>query len=382
MQRVLVTGGAGFIGSHVVALLLERGCQVMSFDCLMPQVHPQSPVWPDYQPDQEGLDKYFGDVRGGEHVVMHALREFKPDTVIHLAALVGVGQSNYEPAMYTSCNVTGTMNLLQWIMRYNRAGGGVSRVFIAGSMSSYGEGAFALQDGSAFPVATPERLPFEPSSVYAWTKAEQERGAVLLADLNPEALQVVTGRFFNVYGPNQALTNPYTGVGAIFSARIMAGLAPLIFGDGTQSRDFVHVSDVARAVLTITEKGDAGEAYNVGTGKATSILALAKLLCDKIDPTIQPELAGCYRKGDIQHCWADNSKLRALGWEPQIALEDGIDDLVAWVKSQPVATQELLDRSIVELVQHKQLLVEAEHEENSGDGGCEQSGGAEPEGLA
>jgi dTDP-L-rhamnose 4-epimerase len=421
MKRVLVTGGAGFIGSHLCKLLLEMGCEVMAFDCLWPQVHPKRPEWPEYQPDQEGLVKWVGDVRDRPRAVWPAMAEFQPDTVIHLAALVGVGQSNYQPAIYTSANITGTMNLLDCIVDWNKQAQDreamvanldmlaeqswqeveadqpvdeqgnpiqkedwiaiskkeiqkvidsipcltkIQKVFIAGSMSSYGEGpaeAVEQPDGKFEfrPVATSEAWPFRPESVYAWTKAEQENGAKILARIR--GLPVYFGRFFNVYGPNQALTNPYTGVAAIFSARILAGLQPIIYSDGSQSRDFVHVADVARAIVKILESGEPGESYNIGTGKATSVLSLANMLCEYLrdpeGPEIAPLMTGLERKGDIRQCFADVSLLCSLGWEPKIALSEGIQDLVAWVRSQPpAATQELLDRAHQELIQNGLLV--------------------------
>ena len=424
MQRVLVTGGAGFIGSHVVDLLLKQGCQVMSFDCLMPQVHPNRPDWPTYQPDQPNLERWCGDVRDSIRALMPALLAFKPDTIIHLAALVGVGQSTYQPAVYTSANITGTMNVLDCVYRYNReaeesahrratvAGlpaqlweemlkkdpeprqedgtlwteaafreaaqkevetqlkalpshGQVAQVFVAGSMSSYGEGAVEWQGEEQLrPVGTAESQPLAPTSIYAWTKAQQEEGALLLAELL--GLDVRVGRFFNCYGNNQSLTNPYTGVGAIFSARALAGLCPVVYEDGGQSRDFIHVSDVTRAILTILEQGEPRQVYNVGTGVATSVLELATRICEELhqqdpeQPLLTPQVTGLVRVGDIRHCFAEVSRLKALGWEPQVTLETGVRELIGWVRQQPqTATQELLDRAHTELVRHG-LLVDPE----------------------
>lgn len=416
MQKVLVTGGAGFIGSHVVAALLARDCVVMSFDCLVPQVHPNRPDWPDYQPDHPNLEKWCGDVRDPHRAVAPALREFQPDTVIHLAALVGVGQSNYEPAQYTSANLTGTMNLLDSIYKYNLEAEEadqarqrlevaperlwellveqqgtplqedgtpwereaflrearkeaatqaetfpkhkkVQQVFIAGSMSSYGEGATEFIEGAEQSVPTRETDGFFPASVYAWTKAQQEIGALLFGKLI--GLDVRVGRFFNVYGRNQSLTNPYTGVGAIFSARALHGLAPVVYEDGMQSRDFIHVSDVVSGIIAILEKGEPYRSYNIGTGQRTTVLDLACRICMELhtqEPDTQqlsPIVTGQIRVGDIRHCVADVSRLRALGWAPTVSLEDGVRELIAWVREQPAAaTQELLDRAHQDLLRH------------------------------
>lgn len=405
MKRVLVTGGAGFIGSHVVALLLLQGCQVMSFDALLPQVHPQSPNWPDYQPDHENLAKYVGDVRDLNNSLIPAIQEFQPDTIIHLAAMVGVGQSNYQIGAYTSANITGTMALLHAVATWNEevveARGLVEelqallvpgsadedgtvlsdesrqdvearlkaiqdnpktfidQIFIAGSMSSYGEG---VRDHNGDAAPTDEWWPLNPASIYAWTKAQQEAGALLAGKLRPGILNVKIGRFFNTYGRNQALTNPYTGVAAIFSASLLSGVAPVIYGDGSQCRDFIHVSDVATGVLAILERGEVGEVYNVGTGVPTNILTLATLLAMEVhgdqegDP-IAPNVTNMIRAGDILHCYADSRKLQALGWTPKVSIVDGVKDLIQWVREQPAQQQEdVLYRAHEELMRLRLLV--------------------------
>lgn len=353
MDRVLVTGGAGFLGNYVVQALLARGLYVMSFDCLLPQVHPTQ-MWPEYQPDHDRLTKYFGDVRRFPNVFQSALDEFRPDTIIHLAAAVGVGQSAYEPAHYTSANVTGTVAVVDWILKWNRAQDEVEaglaeldrtddiepqdgetpeaalarvqesiapmrealieqrrprvqRLFVAGSMSSYGEGAYVssgpvpvdlpADHPDAIPAPTDEGKAFTPASIYAWSKAEAERAALMLG--RQHGLDVRVGRFFNAYGRHQALSNPYTGVGAIFAARIHAGLAPIVYEDGLQSRDFIHASDVAEGVLTILERGAAGEVYNVGTGRATSVVELACLISLAGRPPVPTDGSARYQPGHV-----------------------------------------------------------------------------------
>ncbi len=430
MKRVIVVGGAGFLGSHVVEALLEKGCEVMSYDCLMPQVHPNSPNWPEYQKvlATEGgpLTLHFGDVRD-MRALRYALDTFQPDTVVHLAALVGVAQGNHRIAEYVSANVTGTAILLQAVADYNLAtketmehgralmeatvtpeegqtqeeanakyleriqpeldkllrapNTPIEQVLVAGSMSAYGEGAYLLSGdagGQDFgivrppsdwipgaltdpdgvvcydapdmePTATPETVRLNPVSVYAWTKEQQEVLALLIGKLR--GIPVKVARFFNCFGPNQSLTNPYTGIAAIFSARVLAGLDPIIFEDGMQRRDFTHASDVASAVLCILDKGDPGEVYNVGTGIPHTVLDVANAICE--GTACVPEITGIVRTGDIRHCYADAWKLRDLGWEPKVRFEDGMAALKAWVATQkPELTLESLDKANMELERH------------------------------
>lgn len=404
MKKVLVTGGAGFIGSHLVDHLETLGCEVMAYDCLHPQVHPQSPEWPAYM-DSNTTKCWYGSVQDVGNVYS-ALMSFQPDTIIHLAARVGVGQSNYQIADYTSANVTGTAVLMSAIVEYNkRAGHGVveraglatadeeevdkeiaeafldqqypkssiQQVFVAGSMSSYGEGTYDLQglrhkggpryeesmvdgDWSASPgrpVGISEQDAFDPRSVYSMNKRDQEQLALMVGEIH--GLDVRVGRFFNVYGTRQALSNPYTGVGAIFSARLLGDLPPIVYEDGEQSRDFIHVSDVCGAVCAILDHGQPLGSYNVGTGTPTSINKLALLIADHMGKDIIPDHTGQYRVGDIRHCYANVDKLKALGWAPKIALEDGVPDLVDWVIHQKSLEQGTLDRAHNELVQNNLL---------------------------
>lgn len=444
-MRILVTGGAGFIGSHLCRLLLDKGHHVMALDCLLSQVHPQSPSWPAYQQDHERLEKYFCSVNnmlpGG---LSHALDSFAPEVVFHLAASVGVGQSAYQIRDYTSNNIAGTAGLFEKILDYNfqikEAGEQVQRieamvpeaeegqtseqakavylermalaleelrrmstrtpireVIVAGSMSSYGEGAYQADASTRdllssqlmrpegfvpssqkwdppglVAVPTPESFPLQPASVYAWSKAQQEELALLLWQTRGrrEGLNVKVARFFNVYGPDQALSNPYTGVAAIFATRAIGGFAPVIFEDGFQTRDFIHVSDVARALEAIMLSGEAGEVYNVSTGKSTSIYRLALLIYAHVAAALggdqQSKLeallkeispTNAYRVGDIRHCIGDSTKLRRLGWEPEVELTDGIKAYVEWLLQQtPDVSLESLGRASDELLQRGLLL--------------------------
>jgi dTDP-L-rhamnose 4-epimerase len=347
-ETVLITGGAGFIGSHLADELLAAGYRVRALDNLTPQVHPEGR--PDYLDDEVELVE--GDV-GDAAAVRRALEGV--DDVVHLAARVGVGQSMYEIAGYADANTHATGVLLEAIL--DRP---VRKLVVASSMSVYGEGAYVTEDGNPYtapertreqladgaweplgpdgrplvPVPTPETKQPALSSVYALTKYDQERLCLIFGaayDVSVTAL-----RFFNTYGPRQALSNPYTGVLAIFASRLMNGRPPLVFEDGRQRRDFVCVADVARACRLALERPEAdGRAINVGSGRDVSVLDVGLQLADVLDSEIEPELAGKYRAGDIRHCFADVTVARELlGFEPQVSLEEGMWELADWLQGQ------------------------------------------------
>lgn len=352
-MRVLITGAAGFIGSHLCDYLLELGHEVAGIDMLVPQVHGGTglqwgggnavPTWPTYMDPR--VQSMIADV-GNRREMLYALGQFRPEIVIHLAAFVGVGQSWYEPSMYLYGGGVITAAMFEAIAHHNaKAETKVRRVFVAGSMSSYGEGPVGMDEAS---VQTPEDWEFSPQNPYAMAKAEGERIALMLAPrLGVEA---VVGRFFNVCGSRQALSNPYTGVGAIFSALLLSSQAPVVFEDGRQSRDFVHVSDVVRAIWTIVEQAPAGEVYNVGTGSRTTILELAERLCAAHGGGLVPTVTGISRAGDIRHCIADPSKVKALGWEPRVSLDDAVEELWSWVRQQSIDDPSGFARAFGELV--------------------------------
>jgi len=350
--RVLVTGGAGFIGSHLVDRLLASGSEVRVLDALLPQVHPAGP--PAYLNPEAELR--VADVRDRE-AMASALQDV--DVLVHFAAAVGVGQSMYEVVHYTSVNALGTAQLLEAIIRGPRP----RRVIVASSMSLYGEGLYACEacgpqapairpaeqlarhewdvrcpscGGILKPLPTPETKPIYPTSIYAIGKRDQEE--MVLVTARTLGIPAVALRFFNVYGDRQALSNPYTGVAAIFSSALLNRRAPLIFEDGRQSRDFVHVSDIAEACRLAIEREDVrDEILNVGTGVATDLLGLLELLRREIPGArdIQPQVLGRFREGDIRSCYADISKVRArLGYQPSVKLEDGVRGLAAWVAAQ------------------------------------------------
>jgi dTDP-L-rhamnose 4-epimerase len=346
-ERVLITGGAGFIGSHVADELLRAGHRVRALDSLVEQVHGDARR-PRYLSDE--IELVPGDVRDPE-VVRRALDDV--DSVVHLAARVGVGQSMYELTEYAAANTTGTAVLLEALLEHP-----VGKLVVASSMSIYGEGAYEpapaaertreqLRRGEweprgpngeeLRPVPTPETKEPSLASVYALTKFDQERLGLLYGAAY--SVPTVALRFFNVYGPRQALSNPYTGVLAIFASRLLNDRRPLVYEDGGQRRDFVNVTDVARACrLALERDGANGRAVNVGSGRSASVLEIAGQLARVLGKEIEPELPGKFRAGDIRHCFADITLAReALGFEAEVALEDGMAELADWLQGQ-VAT--------------------------------------------
>ncbi len=349
--RVLLTGGAGFIGSHAADALLAEGYAVRVLDNLSPQVHGGREAPPDYL--NPGVEFVRGDVRDAA-VVDRALRDV--DAVLHLAAAVGVGQSMYQVEDYVSTNTLGTAVLLQALLRRP-----VGRLVVASSMSVYGEGLYRdragrLRPGGERPLAQLRRgawellddreRPLEPlptpetktpalASVYALSKFDQERMCLLIG--RAYGIPVAALRFFNVYGPRQALSNPYTGVMAIFAARYLNDRPPLVFEDGGQMRDFVHVSDVAAAcVLALTRGGADSGVFNIGSGRSRTVREVAEAVGRAVGKDhIAPVVTGRYRVGDIRHCFADIGLARArLGFEPRVGFEEGVAELAFWLREQ------------------------------------------------
>ncbi len=350
-ESILITGGAGFIGSHLSRRLLQSGHRVRALDNLTQQVHGDGGR-PAYLPDD--VELVLGDVRDRD-VVTRALAGI--DAVVHLAARVGVGQSMYEIAEYSSANTFATGVLLEAMM--DRP---VRKLLVASSMSIYGEGLYRdsggqiseaaqrdraeLEQGTWDPVgadrqpleplATPESKPPCLSSIYALGKFDQERMGLLYG--SAYGVPTVALRFFNVYGPDQALSNPYTGVLAIFANRLLNGLPPLIYEDGRQRRDFVSVADVADAcVLALEHSGADGQVLNIASGHSFSVSEVARRLGHVLGREIEPEITSKYRVGDIRHCFADITGARTtLGFEPQVGLDQGLAELAAWLERQSV----------------------------------------------
>ncbi|HEX6715614.1 MAG TPA: NAD-dependent epimerase/dehydratase family protein [Pyrinomonadaceae bacterium] len=367
MKNILVTGGAGFIGSHLVDALIDRGHRVRILDAVVEQVHGDA--GPQYlNPKAEFLQ---GDVCDPD-LVDRALEGI--DIVYHKAAEVGVGQSMYEITRYVRANDLGTAVLLEAIVKRRPQ---IQKLVVASSMSIYGEGAYACDNcgqiqpklralsqlldrdwdlncpqcgAKARPIPTNEDKPLFPSSVYAISKQDQEQFCLVVG--RAYNIPVVALRYFNVYGPRQALSNPYTGVCAIFSGRLLNGERPLIFEDGEQTRDFVHVSDIVQANLLALETDRADyQALNIGTGSPISISEITSMLARGLNKDIQPEVTGKYREGDIRHCVADISRARKLlGYEPKVKLADGIPDLLEWVRQQQAANT---TQATIELEQHQ-----------------------------
>jgi dTDP-L-rhamnose 4-epimerase len=368
-KKILITGGAGFIGSHLADELLEKGYEVRVLDNLSEQVHGKDCKRPDYL--NTDVELIQGDVRDPEKIkkALHGV-----DAVYHYAAMVGVGQSMYEIKNYTDVNNIGTTVLLEALIKNP-----VEKLVIASSMSIYGEGLYKTAEGTVkagidrpleqlrkgewevtdaegnilTPYPTPETKNPSLSSVYALSKFDQERLCLLIG----KAYQIPTValRFFNVYGTRQALSNPYTGVLAIFASRLLNNNSPLVFEDGLQKRDFVSVYDIVQASMLVLEKEEANfEVFNIGSGNAYTIHEIAERLAAILNKeTISAEISGKYRVGDIRHCFADISKSRnILGYEPAVKLEDGLMELAGWLEGQTAedkvsqASFELLTRGL------------------------------------
>ncbi len=349
--QVLITGGAGFIGSHLADALLAEGYRVRVLDSLVPQVHGSERLPPAYlDPEVELL---VGDVRD-PIAVRRALDGV--DAVFHFAALVGVGQSMYEISRYTEVNGAGTATLLEALVERP-----VERLVVASSMSLYGEGLYRRTDGTLVPgwersmaqlrqgqwelmdehgcpltpVPTPESKQPTLASVYALSKYDQERLCLMIGKVY--GIPTVALRFFNVYGPRQALSNPYTGVLAIFASRLLNGNPPAIFEDGLQRRDFVSVRDVAQAcLLVLRDPGAVGEVFNVASGHSYTVREVAARIARTLGKEgLDPEITGNSRAGDIRHCFADIGHIRSrLGYQPQVTLDAGLNELAAWLEGQ------------------------------------------------
>jgi dTDP-L-rhamnose 4-epimerase len=362
--KVLITGGAGFIGSHLADELLAHGYDVRVFDNLDLQVHGPHCKRPVYLDDD--VELIHGDVRDIEKL-RGALDGV--DMVVHFAALVGVGQSMYQVADYVHVNNGGTANLLQILIENP-----VERLVVASSMSLYGEGLYRAADGTLVsgverslaqlqshdwelrgfngeilkPIPTPETKSPALASAYALSKFDQEQLCLMLG----RAYRIPTTalRFFNVYGPRQALSNPYTGVLAIFASRLLNNNAPLIFEDGLQQRDFVSVHDIARAArLALGTPEAADRVFNIGSGEHFTIRKIAERMCKVMDkPGIEPEITGKYRVGDIRHCFADIGQARKiLGYAPLVTFDEGLMELAAWLEGQ--VAEDRVDQARAEL---------------------------------
>lgn len=351
-KQILITGGAGFVGSHLADGLLAAGHRVRVLDDLTPQVHPIGP--PDYLSPE--VELVAGDIRDPNR-----LREVLAgvDVVYHFAATVGVGQSMYEISRYMSVNTQGTAELLQAILDSKSP---PEKIIVASSMSIYGEGRYTCSQcgatasppvrslaqlksgqwelhcdachGVLLPQPTAEDKPSEINSMYALSKRDQEELCLIYG--RTYGLPVTALRFFNIYGTRQALSNPYTGVAAVFASRLLNGNAPMLFEDGEQMRDFVSVHDIVRANLLAMQRSESnGEVINIGCGKPITIRRVAELLSGSLGLKLEPVISQKFRAGDIRHCYADISKARRLlGYEPQVTHEQGFKELAEWLGGQ------------------------------------------------
>jgi dTDP-L-rhamnose 4-epimerase len=367
-MRTLVTGGAGFIGSHLVRSLVAEGDEVVVLDNLDVQVHDGQP--PDLPEEVVFLH---GDV-GDPDVADRALAGV--DRVVHLASAVGVGQSMYEIDRYVRQNTLATATFLE---RLVAADPRPSRIVVASSMSIYGEGEYECPThGEVAPgprpetqlvarrweclcpecgeelaaIPTKESKPLIPTSIYAVTKRDHEELCLVIG--GAYNVPTVALRFFNVYGPGQALSNPYTGVAAIFASRLLNGSPPIIFEDGEQTRDFIHVSDIVEGIKLALESDRAvGQAVNLGTGRPVSVREIAAVLGHGLGVELEPEVREQFRSGDIRHCYADPARAKELlGFSASVSLEDGMEGLTEWLAGQEAedrldsATDELVSRGL------------------------------------
>ncbi|BEV01867.1 NAD-dependent epimerase/dehydratase family protein [Novosphingobium olei] len=368
-KNILITGGAGFIGTHLTRLAKAAGHSVRLLDNLSPQIHGENAAFA----PPEGVEFVLGDVTVRADIE-RALAGI--DTVVHLAAETGTGQSMYEIDRYYRVNVQGTAVLLDILANTKTE---VRNIVLASSRSVYGEGAYVCHDcepsgqrcfpNSRLPAdlaahdwtpkcprcgagiaetATREDDKLSPASIYAATKLAQEEMIRIAATSQGLAYAIL--RFQNVYGEGQSLQNPYTGILSIFSTRLRLGLSLPVFEDGEETRDFVHVEDVANAVLRFVEKPAlSGALANVGYGEPTSIMEVATLLAQLMGSETKPHVTAQYRVGDIRHNFADLAALEAAtGFRPAISLEEGLGRFCAWVETQPIP-QDMLDKANAEL---------------------------------
>jgi dTDP-L-rhamnose 4-epimerase len=355
-MRVLITGGAGFIGSHLADRLLAEGHEVRALDNLDRQVHPDGER-PGYLAGDVELQT--GDVRDRD-AVRRALERI--DAVVHFAAAVGVGQSMYEIERYTSINAIGAAVVLEEAVERRDD---IRKLLVASSMSIYGEGQYRNprtgesgiapglrpegqlaarewdvlgDDGTPLePEPTAETKPLRPTSIYAIGKRDHEE--MFLAVGAAYGIPAVALRFFNVYGERQALSNPYTGVAAIFASRLLNDRAPVVFEDGEQTRDFIDVRDIARCcTLALEGNGADGRTLNVGTGLPTSINEVARVIAQGLGKGLEPEIRNEFRAGDIRHCFAQTEVAdELLGFRAEIPFEAGMQELLAWLEGQEAA---------------------------------------------
>jgi dTDP-L-rhamnose 4-epimerase len=357
MSKILITGGAGFIGSNLSLALVNRGHEVVVLDTLSPQIHGE-------QPEQSVL---FGAIKNKVKFIKGSITDNAKlqeaidgvDVIVHYAAETGTGQSMYEIQRYVDVNIGGTARLLDILVNQKHQ---VKKVVIASSRSIYGEGKYRsdkygivypghrndndlqqgkfevnyLDDNNLELLATSEDSKIHPSSVYGITKQNQEQ--MIMTVCPTIGIAPVAFRYQNVYGPGQSLSNPYTGILSIFSTQIRNNKPINIFEDGLESRDFVFIDDVVNAtVLGIELDAANGEVFNVGSGVATTVSTVAQTLISKLGQCVDVNVTGNYRLGDIRHNFADLTHIKnKLGFNPQFNFESGIAAFANWVIQQEV----------------------------------------------
>tara|TARA_B110000196_G_scaffold318377_1_gene333650 strand:- start:28 stop:1155 length:1128 start_codon:yes stop_codon:yes gene_type:complete len=370
MKNILITGGAGFIGSRLCEKLFDKGYNITIMDNLSPQIHGDGESLL-FKKIKNKCTFIKGDVRNKEDWG-EAVKE--QEIIVHLAAETGTGQSMYELAKYNDVNIMGTVHMLELLANTNHK---VEKMLIASSRAIYGEGKYLCSNhGETYPsqrnesdmekgefnpkcgvchlelklVATDEDSKIHPSSIYGINKQQQEQMVMLMG----EALDIpsVAFRYQNVYGPGQSLSNPYTGILSIFSTRILNGNDLDIYEDGLESRDFVYIDDVVDATILGIEKDEAnGQVFNVGSGVPTTVKEVADSLKRFYNSDINILISGKYRLGDIRHNYADLTKIRdVLGFSSKYDFKSGISEFVKWVKTQEVK-EDKYDKSITELKQ-------------------------------
>lgn len=369
VKNVLITGGAGFIGSHLSKKLLEKGYRVKVFDNLSPQIHGDDASTSPLFLSIKGKVEFFqGDVRVREDWEKALVNQ---DAVIHLAAETGTGQSMYQAERYVDVNIRGTAILLDLLARKNHQ---IKKVLVASSRAIYGEGRYYCETHKeVYPLArneadlckgdfepkcpicnlaltlqaTNEGSNIQPNSIYGFTKQSQEE-MTLLACKNL-GIPVIAFRYQNVYGPGQSLSNPYTGILSIFSTRILNGNTVYLFEDGKESRDFVYIDDVVDAtILGLENQQLKNEVLNVGSGINTSVLEVAQKLKKAYSSSVDIKINGNFRLGDIRHNYADLAKISSIGFRPKVFFEEGVVKFTSWVKQQKVQ-QDTYEMSIQEL---------------------------------
>lgn len=367
MKNVLISGGAGFIGSRLCEKLFDKGYIITILDNLSPQIHGETESYL-FKKVKDKCTFIKGDVRNKEDWKKAIKNQ---EIIIHLAAETGTGQSMYDISNYTEVNVMGTANMLE-VLSENK--GKVEKIILASSRSVYGEGKYICsKKGDIFfpeqrdekdllnayfeiknnndllqPVATDEKSQVNPLSIYAINKLQQEQMTFFIG--KSLGIQVVCLRYQNVYGPGQSLSNPYTGILSVFSTRILNNNDIDIYEDGLQSRDFVYIDDVVDATNLAVEKNiNENEIINIGSGSSKTVKDVALILKQYYESNINISISGNYRLGDIRHNFADIKKAkRILDFNPKFSFNDGVLNFVQWVKKQKIM-EDNYEKSVIKL---------------------------------